>query len=389
MQCSPLVLWANSRGIAYVNFDLSEDEELLKALAERFVANRYGPDGHRIAIAHEIGFLPENWRLLGELGLIAAMFSTDGGGLGIDDTGIAVICEALGRGLVAEPLIENAILAGALFERVAGEPLRDAWIANVVAGSKRIALAHREAAARRNPDWVETRVIRNGSGAVLSGHKSMVVAGDGADGYIVSARTSGTAGDTNGVHLYFVEAAARGLSVTPWRLADGSAAVSLALDAVEVCPEACLAGGLADIAAAQTRANLARAAEALGIMERLFADTRDYLKTRTQFGMPLGRFQALQHRMVAQYAAIEQARALVNLAVMTDPADQAVRSKAVQGARAFIGEASVALGHEMIQFHGGMGVTDELAIGHGHKRLLMLSRWPDDPLAALDAFAGA
>jgi alkylation response protein AidB-like acyl-CoA dehydrogenase len=147
-----------------------------------------------------------------------------------------------------------------------------------------------------------------------------------------------------------------------------------------------LEGGLAALAGIEVLAALARAAEALGIMERLFADTLDYLRTRQQFGSALGGFQAIQHRMVAQYAAIEQSRALINLALVSWGQDGFVQ--AVHGARAFIADASVDLGHEMIQFHGGMGVTDELAIGGGHKRLLMLSRWPEDPLTGLDRYAG-
>jgi alkylation response protein AidB-like acyl-CoA dehydrogenase len=149
--------------------------------------------------------------------------------------------------------------------------------------------------------------------------------------------------------------------------------------------ECCVGGDLTAIEAALERGAFLYCAEALGIMEKLYADTLDYLRTRTQFGNALGSFQALQHRMVAQYAALEQSRALLNLATMaTDPAD---RSRAIHGARAFIADASVNLGHEMIQMHGGMGVTDELIIGHGHKRLLMLSRWPEDANAALDRYA--
>jgi alkylation response protein AidB-like acyl-CoA dehydrogenase len=169
-------------------------------------------------------------------------------------------------------------------------------------------------------------------------------------------------------------------------MADGSMAVSLTLDGVLAGPDTRLGGGAAQIADVEVLASLARSAEALGIMERIFAETLDYLRIREQFGKPLSSFQALQHRMVAQYAAIEQSRALLNLALVSwGKPDFAA---AVAGARAFIAPASIELGHEMIQLHGGMGVSDELSIGHAHKRLLVLSRWPDDPEAALDRFAG-
>ena len=221
---------------------------------------------------------------------------------------------------------------------------------------------------------------------VLTGAKAFVPAGAGVDGYIVSARTAGHADDPDGIALFLIPADSAGLAATPWRMADGSLAVSLTLDAVAVPAEHRLTGGAEAIATAETLANLARGAEALGIMERIFAETQDYLRTREQFGAKLASFQAIQHRMVAQYAVIEQARALLNLAQVSW--DQPGFAQAVAGARAFIGPASITLGHEMIQFHGGMGVSDELSIGHGHKRLLVLSRWPDEPEAALDRFAG-
>ena len=364
-----------------MNFDLTEDEEMLKALVERFVADRYDPDKRRAYLAEPEGFSRSNWALLGELGLIALPFTPEHGGLGAGATGLATVFEVLGRGLVVEPLAEAALLAGGLFARLAGDALSAEWMPQLIAGEKRLAFAHREAAARDNWAWVETSAHDNR----LSGEKSLVVAGAGADGFIVSARSAGAAGDSGGIALYLVEASAPGLEIAPWRLVDGGVAATLRLDNVDAVP---LGGGLAEIAEARSWLALAQSAEALGIMERLFAETLDFLRTRKQFGVPLGSFQALQHRMAAQYSQIEQARALLNLAMMTPPEHAAAWRQAVDGARAFIADAAVALGHEMIQMHGGMGVTDELIIGHGHKRLLMLSRWPETSAAALDRYAG-
>jgi alkylation response protein AidB-like acyl-CoA dehydrogenase len=366
-----------------VNFDLSEDETMFKALAERFVADHYDGESRRAYQAESAGFSHEKWLLLGELGLIAAPFDEAAGGLGLDATAIATVFEALGRGLTVEPLIENVLLAGRLFADHAPEALRDAWIPSLLTGERRIALAHAEARGRGGHTWVETRASASDGTVRLSGSKSCVPAGNGANGFIVSARTAGTPGDASGTGLYFVPAGAPGLDIVSWRMADGGAAVSLTFDAVAAEP---LAGGVAEIDAAQVLANLARCAEALGIMERMFAETAEYLRTREQFGARLASFQALQHRMAAQYAVIEQSRALVNLALVSD--GTAGFPQAVQGARAYIAAHSIELGHEMIQFHGGMGVSDELSIGHGHKRLLVLSRWPDDPEVALDRFAG-
>jgi alkylation response protein AidB-like acyl-CoA dehydrogenase len=377
---------SHDTGSGLVNFDLSEDEEMVKALAERFVVDHYDIDSRRRFLAEPHGFSPANWRLLGELGLIAAMFDTDAGGLDLDATGIATVFEALGRGLVVEPLIENVVLAGRLFAAAAAEPLRGAWLPGLLAGERRIALAHVEERGRDGRPWVETRASADGDVWRLSGEKAYVPAGAGADGFIVSARSEGGPGDIEGICLFFVPADAAGLSLVPWHMADGSVVASLRLDGVTVGAAGRMTGGLARIAEAGLLASLAGSAEAIGIMERIFAETIDHLRTRKQFGAPLAAFQALQHRMVAHYAAIEQARGLLNL-MMVSWGQPNFRS-AVLGVRAFVSEVSVALGHDMIQFHGGMGVTDELSVGHGHKRLLVLSRWPDGPEAALDRFAG-
>lgn len=369
-----------------MNFDLSEDEEMLKALAERFVVDHYDIESRRRFLAEPEGFSARNWALLGELGLIAALFDAEAGGLGLDGTGIATVFEALGRGLVVEPLIENGLLAGRLFAATAPAPLRDAWLPDIMSGSRRIALAHAEERGRDASCWVETRVEADGDGWRIEGEKAYVPAAGGVDGFLVSARNSGDPGNAEGVGLYFVRSDAPGLEISPWRMADGSVAASLRLNGVAVPAANVLTGGLAEVAEAEEVASLARSAEALGIMESIFAETLDYLRTREQYGAKLASFQALQHRMVAHYTAIEQARGLLNFAMVSWK--KAEFRSAVLGARAFISEVSIALGHDMIQFHGGMGVTDELSIGHGHKRLLVLSRWPEGPDASLDRFAG-
>lgn len=381
-----MVLEATDRREWIVNFDLTEDEEMLKALTERFVTDHYDHDSRRAFQADRPGFSTQNWRILAELGLIAAPFAEDVGGLGLDATGIATMFEALGRGLVVEPLAETVMSAGRLFASTAPEALLQEWIDPLLNGEKRLSLAHAEAGARDRKAWVETAAELDGDSVVLSGSKPYCVAGSKADGFIVSARSSGAPGDVEGVELYLVPADAAGLAQNDWASVDGTYATALTLEGVKVPASNRLAGGLDALSEVDVMASLARSAEALGIMERLFADTLDYLRTRDQFGAPLGSFQAIQHRMVAQYAAIEQSRALLNLALVSWGTDEFAR--AVHGARAYIADASVELGHEMIQFHGGMGVTDELAIGGGHKRLLMLSRWPESPLAALDRYAG-
>lgn len=371
---------------AKVNFDLSEDEEMLKALVERFVVDRYDIDRRRAYRAEASGFSSQNWSMLAELGVIPALFDAQDGGLGLDANGIATIFEAVGKGLVVEPLLDSALVAGRLLAACASSEPARAVAADVVSGTRRVALAHAEVAARGNPCWVETKAARNGIGTRLSGAKPFVASGIGVDAYLVTARLEGAPNAPGGIGLFLVSDDSPGLSRQEWRMADGAAAVSLTLDDVIVEADHHLGEIGTTLVEVEALASLARSAEALGIMQRMFDETVEYLRTREQFGVRLGSFQALQHRMAAQYAVLAQCRGLLDLAIVSH--GKPGFAQAVAGARAFIAPASVDLGHEMIQMHGGMGVTDELAIGHGHKRLLVLSRWPDDPDMALDRFAG-
>lgn len=371
-----------------MNFDLSQEEELLKATVERFVADRYGADERRAYLQEEAGFSADNWRLLGELGLIGAAYSAEKGGLGAGPAEIAVIFEALGKGVIAEPLIDSAFIAGALFERVAPPAAAARWMDDLIAGERRLALAHREKNARKSSRYVETTAGRNGVGWILNGAKSAAPAAPGADAYLVSARIEGRPRDADGVVWFLADPNAPGVEAVTYRLIDGSPASALTFANAKLPDEARLGGSLADLEEVEARASIAETAEAVGVMDALFNATLEYLKTRKQFGQPLGSFQALQHRMVAQYAKLEQSRSLLFSAVMADPSNRKAWLKAIAGARAFIADAALALGHEAIQLHGGMGVSDELMVGAAHKRLVKFSRYPIDAAEALDRFAG-
>lgn len=370
-----------------MNFDLTEDQQLLKSLAERFVQDSYDVEKRRGYIALDDGFSRANWAMLAELGILAAAMPEDAGGLGLDLTSLAVIAEALGHGLVVEPVVESAFLIAPLFAQCASADLRARMVDGLMSGERRLALAHWERGSRAGSTWIECQAEKQGDGFVLNGAKPYVACGGYADGYIVSAQPSGNDPKAPNFELYFVPASTEGLARREWRLADGTSAAELVFTDVVVDASDVLQGGAAALARSEQWGAALKSAEALGIMERLFADTLDYIRQREQFGQPIGTFQAIQHRMVAQYAALEQSRALLELALVSEGTEDF--AKAVQGARAFIAAASVELGHEAIQFHGGIGVTDELAIGQGHKRMLVLSRWGDNAEAALDAYAGA
>lgn len=368
-----------------MNLELTEDEQMLVDLAERFVRDRYDLARRREYRASKDAFSSENWALLGELGLIQALFDGRHGGLGVNATGVAKLFETLGRGLLVEPLLENVMVAGRLLAEIAGERHRS-LVDEVVNGSKRVALAHAEAVGWGGRLWVETRA-RSGPVTRLTGSKPYVIAGAGADAYIVSARSHGAPDEPSGISLYLVPADEPGLSARVWHLADGSAAVALDFSDVEVADSGYLADGVEAVESIAVMARLAGAAEALGVMDSMLTETLEHLRTREQFGARLASFQALQYRMVGQYAVVEQARALIELALVSEGTSEFDR--AVDGARAFVASTALPFGHDMIQMHGGMGVTDELAIGHGHKRLLVLSHWPDNPESALDRVAQA
>ncbi|WP_066553335.1 acyl-CoA dehydrogenase family protein [Croceicoccus bisphenolivorans] len=360
-----------------MNFELNEDEEMLKAVVDRFVTDRYDVERRREFLSLPHGFSRKNWELLAELGVMAVPFAEECGGLGLDATALAVTFEALGRGIVVEPVLESAILPGLLMQTGNNTDLAEAWIPRILSGEARLGVGH---PAARSANGVQARPADGGF--VLDGEVPHVIAGAGAEGFVIAA----TLPDGTTAWL-LVEAGAAGLTASSWRLADGTDTASLRLEAVQVRADARIEHDPQALDRVFALASLARCAEALGVMEKIFAETLDYLRTREQFGAPIGSFQAIQHRMATQYTALEQSRALVKLATVKD--GSAEFSDHVDGARAFIAEASIALGHEMIQFHGGMGVTDELSVGQGHKRLLVLSRWPEMPMATLDRYAAA
>jgi alkylation response protein AidB-like acyl-CoA dehydrogenase len=371
-----------------MNFDLSEDQQILKAVVERFVTDRYDLVRRREYQREPRGFSPENWRMLGELGLIGAQFAPEPGGFGDSAIDTLITFESLGQGLVVEPLIECALLAGGLFGQGAEPALREAWLPDLVSGRKTLTFAHREPGSRNNLGWVQTRAQSKNGRVVLDGEKIAVANPVGADALIVSASQSADPADREAISLYWVPADTRGLLVRPYRQMDGGLAARVAFDNVELGPRNLLRGGYRAIYRAETRASLGRSAEALGIMQMLLDQTLEYVRQRHQFGVPLATFQALQHRLVAQYVALEQSRALLYGAALADASQHEEWRTQICGARAFIAEHSVLLGQDAIQMHGGMGVSDELVVGHAHKRLLMLSRTPSDAQTALDVFAG-
>ncbi len=367
-----------------MNFDLTEDQALLKAAVERFVSDSYGGDleARRAARLDPKGFAPAHWARLAESGILALPVSAANGGLGGGRVELMAAMEVIGRGLVAEPVLDAAVIALGLLD--AGNAA--AALAPALAGESLVVLAHAEREARYNLAHVATTARPKGEGWSIDGAKTAVVAGGGADTFIVSARVSGASRDRDGIGFFLVPATAAGVDRRAYRLADGSVAAELALRGVEVGADARLAGGLETLLPVVATARLAAAAEMLGLMTLLFDTTLAYVKTRKQFGTSLGSFQVIQHRMTDAYVLVEQARSQVIRAALAEPADLA---RAAAGAKAFVADAALTVAHTAVQMHGGMGITDELVIGHALKRIRVLALTFGDGNAALDDYRRA
>jgi alkylation response protein AidB-like acyl-CoA dehydrogenase len=344
-----------------LDFSLTEEQVLLQQLTERFVADRF-PAAERPA--HEIpeaGRNAGNWALLAELGLLALPFSKGDGGLGGGPVETMVVMEALGRGLMAEPVLQEIYLAGLLLARAGGAGA-EARVAAVQEGRGHYALAWAEAGRRYRMDSPRTVAVEESGVSRLRGAKTFVLAGAETDGFIVSARDQGGT-----VRLFLVEGKARGLRRNSYRLVDGSTAEELELENVVALP---LGGGLAALEQQADEARFAASAEMIGIMETLFRTTLEYVRTREQFGVPIGSFQAIQHRMADMYATVELTRSLLYRAAL---AEADARPAAIAALKSFAAARGVALAEECVQLHGGMGVSDEVIVGHGLKRLLVLA----------------
>lgn len=351
-----------------MNFNLTDDRRMLRDTLDRFVAERYGFEARQKIAATPEGYGTGQWQQFAELGALAALFGEDDGGYGGTGYDIAVVFESLGKGLVVEPLL-GALMAGSAIAR-AGNPAQRERLAGLVDGSTIAAFAHAEADNGYSLTDVATTAAADGDGWVLNGAKSVVDHGEAAGLFVVSARSG------DGLSLFLVPADATGLTVTGLPAIDGGRVAEVRLDQVRLPAEALLgeAGqAAATIEHAIGRGLVALCAEALGAMDAVRRDTLEYLQTRRQFGVPIGSFQALQHRMADVLLEIEQARsAVINAAAAADGDDRIVREKALSAAKYTIGRVGALVAEEGIQLHGGIGMTWELPLAHYAKRLVMI-----------------
>jgi alkylation response protein AidB-like acyl-CoA dehydrogenase len=376
-----------------MDFRLSEEQQLLRDSIARFVANEYGFEARKAIVASERGWSPAVWAQLAEMGLLGVPFAEAHGGVGGSMVDVMVVMQELGRGLVVEPYLSTVVLGGGLVNLAGSGAQKQDILPRVAEGKWLLAAAFGEPQSRYDLHDVATTAKRDGGGFVLGGKKSVVLHGATADTLVVSARTAGGQRDRQGITLFLVDAKARGVSLSDARTVDGLRAADVGLDGVHVGAGAVLGavdGGLATLEAAADLGAAALCAEAVGVIEALNAATLEYLKTRQQFGQPIGRFQALQHRAVDMLIHAEQLKSMACVAaVKSQAADAVERRRAVSAAKSLAGRAGRAVAKEAVQMHGGMGVTNELPAAHYAKRLTMIDFWLGDSDWHPERFAAA
>ena len=347
-----------------MDFNHTEERRMLGEMAERFVREQYEIDTRHANAASDDGFSREAWQQMAELGLVGALFPESAGGFGGTGFDIAVVFENLGRGLVVEPFLANLMAGTALTN---GNEEQQALLEGVIGGETLLAFAHGEPSSRYELDHVQTNASQDGDKVTINGNKAVVLSGDTADHLVVSANCDGA------ICLYLVPANADGVHIRGYSTVDGYRAAEIALKDV-VVPASALIGeqgeGLSIIRTVTAAATLAVSAEALGAIEAGLELTLDYLKTRKQFGVPIGKFQALQHRMADMMTEREQIRSAVINAAGNLENDQ--RDWNISAVKNLVGRSGRVIAEEMIQMHGGIAMTWEYAVGHYSKRIIMI-----------------
>lgn len=363
-----------------MNFEYSEEQTMLKDSVARFVREQYDFDTRRAIVASEAGMSQEFWAMFAELGWLSVPFAEEYGGYGGTSEDVAAMMEELGKGNVVEPFVATVLLFGGLLARSDNKDLKSAVIPKIIDGTCLGAFGFLERQSRFELTDVKTSATASDVGWVLNGDKAVVVNAANADQLIVTARTSGGQFDRQGISLFLLDSNAEGVEISSFVMMDGQKVANISLRDV-VVPASQQVGvldagmDLVDLVIPQVL--LALCSEALGIMVKLNEATLNYTKTRKQFGVPISSFQILQHRMVDTFMAAEQARSMVyrGLCAFGDGGsiDSTERYRSLHAMKVVVAKSSKLIGEEAIQMHGGMGMTDELDIGHFVKRLMTLN----------------
>jgi alkylation response protein AidB-like acyl-CoA dehydrogenase len=359
-----------------MNFELSDEQRLLQDSVARFVQDNYELENRIKLVATSQGFSSELWTTIAELGWLALPFDEADGGFGGSPIEIMVIMEQLGKGLVLEPFFANVVLGGGVLKRAANAQQKAELLPAFIEGTRQLTLAYAEEQARFDLHDVTTTARADGDAFVINGHKSMVANAATATQLIVSTRTSGGQVDENGISLFLVDADADGVSLENFPTVDGLRASEVTFTDVHIDAKNLLGEldqGFVTLNAVANDAILALCAEAVGAMEVLYKDTVTYTQEREQFGHPLADFQVLQHRMVEMFMEYEQCKSLLYRATLeAAQGDSATAQRSVHALKHLVGKTGILIGENAVQTHGGMGMTEELKIGHYFKRLLVI-----------------
>ncbi|MEQ9661062.1 MAG: acyl-CoA dehydrogenase family protein [Parasphingopyxis sp.] len=358
-----------------MDFEFSEEQQILRSALGQFCQRQYGFDARMTAARSQPGFRAEIWRALADdLGILGATIGERHGGMGGGAIEQMIVMEEVGRSLILEPLSETLFQAAPLLEQGGGAQIA-ATLSAVIAGRSILALAIAEPEIGYDLADIGMVAERSGNGWSLTGRKSVVMAAPWADRLIVAARTAGSAGDRDGISLFLVPTASAGIRMQSYKTIDERRAADIDFDAAQIEGDALIGGegdGFELLEAWRDRAIAAQAAEAVGLLDRLVSETVAYTKQREQFGQPIAAFQSLQHRMVDMWIQVELVRAASVKAALALTADARERSKAASAAKVTLAEACRFVGQSAVQLHGGMGMTDELVIGHLFKRATLL-----------------
>ncbi len=361
-----------------MNFEFSDDEQQLGEAVQRWVERGYGFE-RRKAIAKAGGFSAEAWGEIAELGLLGLGTSEEDGGMAMGPVAAMLALEALGRGLVLEPVAAVALVAASVIAQAPAD-VRSSWAPRIASGQARVVLAYQERAARYRLNRVDTTATQAGDAWTLSGTKSIVTIGDQADAFIVSARVSGANDDAAGIALFLVERSASGVKTQGYALQDGSRAAEVTLAGAPATLLVAAGPAFAALELAVDTGIAALAAEAVGAMDKLFELTVEYMNTRKQFGVAIGTFQALGHRLADMKMQLELARSMSYYATLKLGEEPAVRRRAVAQAKVQLGHSARFVGQQAIQLHGGIGMTDEYIGSHYFKRLTTMEMQFGDTL---------
>ena len=358
-----------------MNFELSEEQKMIQQSVERFVQENYDLTNRVKISSEDPGYSKEYWGSMADLGWLGLAFDEEDGGFGGNQIDTLVLMEQFGKGLVLEPFLANIVLGGGIIKRAASPAIKESIIPSLMEGKLQITLAYAEEQSRFDIEDVATAAREEDGGFVINGKKSMVLNAESADKIIVVTRTSGSQVDENGISLFIVDASSEGVEKQNFPTVDGLRASEITFEDVKVTSEALVGEkdkGLTILQAVVNDAILALSAEAVGAMEVLYKDTVEYTQQREQFDHALSDFQVLQHRMVDMFMEYEQCKSLLFRATLETVEDPDLAQRTVHALKHLIGKSGIFVGESAVQLHGGMGVTEELRIGHFFKRLLVI-----------------